>query len=80
MRGGLPSHPSLEHCSESLYWSLPTGLNGSAEEYLQLEASHNSHHGKAPWPRDPPPIQEGAFRDRKSNLSDRPILALTSDL
>ena len=77
MRGGLPSHPSLEPCSESLSWSQPTGLNCPVEESLQLVASHNSHRGKTPMPCDPPPLQEGAIRDRMSNLSDRLILALT---
>ena len=78
MRGGLPSHPSLEPCSESS-WSQPTGLNCPAEKSLKLGASHNSHHGKTPMPGDPPPFQNGAIRDRMSNLSDHLILALTSD-
>ena len=79
MRGGLPRHPSLEPCSESLSWSQPTRHNCLAEESLQLGASQNSHLWKTQWPPDPPPLQEGAIRDRMSNLSDRLILALTSD-
>ena len=36
--------------------------------------------GNPPRPRDPPPpLQEVAIRDRMSNLSDRLILALTSE-
>ena len=79
MRRGLPSHPSLETCSESLSWNQSKGLNSPAEEFVLLGASHNSHRGKHPWPRDPPPLQKGAIRDRMFNLSDRLILPLTSN-
>ena len=79
MRGGLPSHPSLEPCSESLSWIQTTGLNCPAEESFHLGASQNSHPGKTPMVVIHPPLQEGVIRDRMYNLSDRLILTLNSD-
>lgn len=79
MRGGLPRHPSLKPCSESLAWSQPPGLICPAEESLQLGASHNSHRERTPMATLSPPLHKGAIRDIMSNLSDRLILTLTSD-
>ena len=73
MRGGLPSHPSLEPCSESLSWSQPTGLNCPAEESLQLGASHTPIVEKHPWPRVPPPLQEGAIMGVLISASQSPL-------
>ena len=79
MRGGLRSHPSLEPCSEFF-----PGAKQQVSIFLQnklcsWELLTTPIVGKHPWPRDPPPVQEVAIRDRMSNLSDCLILALTSD-
>ena len=78
MRGGLPSHPSLELCSESLAWSQQQASIVLQKTLCSLELLTIPIVGKPPLPRDAP-LNEGAIRVRNSNLSDLLILALTSD-
>ena len=79
MRGGLPRHPSLEPCSESLAWSQPTGLNCPAGNLCSWELLTTHIVRKTHGLVIPPPLHEGAIRDIKSNLRNSLILTLTSD-
>ena len=83
MRGGLPWHPSSKGAKESFNMGCPRAAQQVSivpqKNLCSLELLTTPIVGKPPWPRDPTPLKEGAIRNRKSNLSDRLILALTSD-
>ena len=82
MRGGLPRHPSSNGALESFHMGCP----GAAQQVSivpQKEslkwASHNSPRGKTCMASRFRSLHEGAVMHRNSNLSQRRILALTSD-
>ena len=82
MRGGLPWHPSSNAALESFHMACP-GAPQQVSIVRQKEslkgASHNSLRGKTSKALRFRSVHEGAVMHRNSNLSQRLILAVTSD-
>ena len=82
MRGGLPWNPSLNGALESFHM----GCFGAAQQISivpQKESlkglSHNSQRGKTSMALRFLSVHEGSVMPRNYNLSQRLILAVTSD-
>ena len=82
MRGGLPWHPSSNGALESFHMGCP----GAAQQFSIVPqnaslkgASHNSQRGKTSMALRLRSIHEWEVMHRNSNLSQRLILAVTSD-
>ena len=82
MRGGLPRHHSSNSALESFRMGCP-GIVQQVSIVPQKEslkgAFHNSQRGKTSMALRFRSVHEGAVMHRNSNLSQRRILALTSD-
>ena len=82
MRGGLPWHLSSNRALESFHMGCPGApqqvSNVAQEESLKGE-SHNSHRGKSSMALRFRSVHDGAVMHRNCNLSQRLILAVTSD-
>ena len=83
MRGGLPRHPSSNVGLDSFIWDVLELSNRSLSIVSQKEslegASHYSQRGKTSTASRLGSLYEGAVMNRKSKLSQRLILAVTSD-
>ena len=82
MRGWLPWHPSSNGALELIHMGCP-GAAQHVSIVPQKEslkgASHNSQHGKTSMALRFRSVHEGAVMHRKSNPSQRLILAVTSE-
>ena len=82
MLGGLPRHPSSNGALESFHMGGPGPVQQVSivpkKESLK-GACHNSQRGKTSMASRFGSLHEGAVMHRNSNLSQRLILALTSD-
>ena len=83
MLGGLPRHPSSNVGLDSFIWDVLELSNRSLSIVPQKEslegASHHSQRGKTSTLSRIRSLHEGVVMNRKSKLSQRLILALTSD-
>ena len=82
MRGCLSWHPFSNGALESFHMGCPGApqqvSNVAQEESLKGE-SHNSQRGKTSMALRFRSVHDGAVMHRNSNLSQRLILAITSD-
>ena len=82
MRGGLPKHPSSNGALESFHMGCPGAVQQVSivpqKESLK-GASHNSQRGKTSVASRFRSLHEAAVMHGNSDLSQRLILALTSD-
>ena len=82
MRGGIPWHRSSNGALESFHMGCP-GADQQVSIVPQKEslkgAFHNSQRGKTSMALRFRSVHEGAVMHRNSNLSQRLILAVTSD-
>ena len=82
MRGGLPRHPSANAALESFHMGCPGAVQQvsivSQKESLK-GASHNSQRGKTSMAPRFRSLHKAAVMHRNSKLSQRLILALTSE-
>ena len=82
MRGGLPRHPSSNGALESFHKGCPGPVQQVSivpqKESLK-GASHSSQRGKTSMAPRLRSLHKAAVMHRNSNLSQRLILALTSD-
>ena len=82
MRGGLPWHPFSNSALELFHMGCPRDAQKvsivTQKESLK-GASHNSQRGKTSMALRFRSVLEGAVKHRKFNLSQRLILAVTSD-
>ena len=82
MRGGLPWHPSSNGALESFHMGCPGAVQQVsivAQKESLKGASHNAQRGKNSMASRFRSLHEAAFMHGDSNLSQRLILALTSD-
>ena len=82
MRGGLPKHPSSNGALESFHMGCPGAVQQVSivpqKESLK-GASHNSQRGKTSVASRFRSLNKAAVMHGNSDLSQRLILALTSD-
>ena len=82
MRGGLPRHPSANGALESFHMGCPGAVQQVSivrKKESWKGASHNSQRGKTSMVSRFRSLHEAAVMLRNSHLSQRLILALTSD-
>ena len=82
MRGLLPSHPSSNGALESFHMGCPEAAQqvSIVPQKVSLKgASHNTQRGKTYMASRFRSLHEGAVMHINSNVTQRLILALTSD-